>query len=71
MAKLAELLVVIGALNWGLVGLGGFMDQDWNVVHMVLGAWPVVEWVVYVLVGVAGVLTLVSMFGKRSTGPTV
>lgn len=71
MTKIAELLVVIGALNWGLVGLGGFVGQDWNVVHLILGAWPVVEWVVYILVGVAGVLTLVSMFGKRSTGPTV
>lgn len=71
MTKLTELLVVIGALNWGLIGLGGFMGQDWNVVNMVLGAWPVVEWVVYVLVGVAGVLTLVGMFGKRSTGATV
>lgn len=71
MTKLAELLVVIGALNWGLVGLGGFMGQDWNVVHMILGAWPVVEWAVYVLVGVAGVLTLVGMFGKQSAGATV
>ncbi|MEK7602020.1 MAG: DUF378 domain-containing protein [Patescibacteria group bacterium] len=49
------LLAIIGALNWGLIGLGGFMGSDWNVVHMVLGSWPTVEWLVYVLVGVSAV----------------
>ena len=51
--KLACLLVIIGALNWGLIGLGGFMGSDWNVVHMILGGWPQVEWVVYILVGLS------------------
>jgi len=46
-------LVIIGGLNWGLVGFGGFMSADWNVVHMILGAWPAVEWFVYVLVGLS------------------
>ena len=50
----ATLLVVVGAVNWGLVGLGGFMGANWNVVNMVLGAWPQVEWLVYVLVGASG-----------------
>lgn len=49
----AFLLTVVGGLNWGLVGLGGFAGADWNVVHMILGSWPVVEWVVYVLVGLS------------------
>lgn len=48
-------LIIVGALNWGLIGLGGFMGSDWNVVYMVLGAWPQVEWLAYVLVGAAGV----------------
>ncbi len=51
--KLAWLLLVVGGLNWGLVGLGGFMGSDWNVVHMILGSWQTVEWAVYVLVGLA------------------
>lgn len=47
-------LVVIGGLNWGLIGLGGFMMADWNVVHMILGALPPqVEWIVYILVGLS------------------
>jgi uncharacterized membrane protein YuzA (DUF378 family) len=59
----AWVLVVIGALNWGLVGLGAFMGSDWNVVAMVLGAWPSVEWLVYVLVGLAGVYELANRRG--------
>lgn len=51
---LAMTLVLVGALNWGLVGIGGFAGADWNVVHMLLGSWPQVEWVVYILVGVSG-----------------
>jgi uncharacterized membrane protein YuzA (DUF378 family) len=50
----ATLLVIVGALNWGLIGLGGFMGSSWNVVNMVLGSWPQVEWLVYVLVGLSG-----------------
>ena len=43
-------LVIVGALNWGLVGL-----FDVNLVDMLLGSYPVVEQLVYVLVGAAGV----------------
>ena len=56
---LAFLLVAVGGLNWGLVGLGGFMGSDWNVVHMILGTWPTVEWVVYVLVGLATIYLVI------------
>ena len=49
------ILVIIGGLNWGLVGLGGFAGADWNVVHLILGSWPSVEWIVYVLVGLSAV----------------
>lgn len=46
-------LVIVGALNWGLVGIAGF-----NLVNYLLGNWPMVERVVYVLVGLAGVMML-------------
>ena len=42
-------LLVVGALNWGLVGLA-----DVNVVEAILGSIPVLLRVVYVLVGLAG-----------------
>lgn len=51
----AWVLVMVGALNWGLVGLGGFMGGNWNLVNLVLGSWPMLEWLVYVLVGASAV----------------
>lgn len=52
---IAWILVAVGALNWGLVGLGGFLGGNWNVVNLLLGSWPTVEWIVYVLVGLSAV----------------
>lgn len=57
----AWVLVIVGALNWGLVGLGWLMGSaDWNVVHMIVGSLgSQVEAIVYVLVGLSGVWLLV------------
>lgn len=53
-------LLWVGGLNWGLVGLGMLMNgADWNVVHMLLGNWAMVENVVYVLVGLAAVYLII------------
>lgn len=50
-------LLIIGGLNWGLVGLGTLLGgKDWNVVHMILGSWATVEAIVYVLVGLAALM---------------
>lgn len=43
-------LVIIGGLNWGLVGLFNF-----NLVSVVLGSWPMAVQAVYVLVGLSAV----------------
>ncbi len=55
----ALLLVVVGALNWGLVGLLGY-----NLVESLLGQGTVLTQVVYDLVGVSGVLVLWGWYGK-------
>ena len=52
---IAFILLVIGGLNWGLIGLGAFAGGNWDVVNMILGSWPQVEWLVYVLVGLSAV----------------
>ncbi len=59
--KLAWLLLLVGGLNWGLIGLGGFMGvgEGWNVVKMILGSWEMVEWAVYVLVGISAVMLVI------------
>jgi hypothetical protein len=50
---LAIILVIVGAVNWGLVGL---MELD--LVALLLGSIPVLAKLVYVLVGLAGVYTI-------------
>jgi len=37
MCLITSLLVIIGGINWGLVGLGDFLDKDLNVIKMALG----------------------------------
>ena len=53
-------LLLVGGVNWGLIGLGGFLGSNWNVVGLILGSWPVVEWLVYLLVGIAAVYEIVT-----------
>ncbi len=62
----ATLLVVVGALNWGLVGLGGFLGSSLNVVNLILGGFPQVEWLVYVLVGLSGLWVGWNAYAKIS-----
>ena len=59
-------LVVIGGLNWGLVGIGTFAKIDLNVVNMILGkvAGGVLANLVYVLVGLSAAYMLLGMFKK-------
>ena len=50
----AFILLVVAGLNWGLTALG------FNVVNMLVGSWPIVETVIYLLVGVAAVYEVVT-----------
>ena len=63
LGKLAWLLVIIGALNWGLYGVGMLMGRDLNLVYMLVGNWMTIEALVYILVGLAGLYLLVA--GKK------
>ncbi|MDO8468557.1 MAG: DUF378 domain-containing protein [Candidatus Peribacter sp.] len=55
----AGVLTVVGALNWGLIGVGVFLNRDLNVVRMVTGTVPAAEAVVYILVGLGAVWVLI------------
>lgn len=61
MHKLSVILLWIGGLNWGLVGLGGFVGSDWNVVGM-LGM--TLSNIIFVLVGLAAIYELVTHKGN-------
>jgi uncharacterized membrane protein YuzA (DUF378 family) len=56
--QIAKWLVIIGALNWGLVGIGYFANTNLNLVNRLLGSIPTLEAIVYILVGVSAVLML-------------
>ena len=58
-------LVMVGALNWGLVGLGMFFDGNWNLVNLIFGSVSWLESLVYVLVGLAAVMMLVGCKCKK------
>ena len=51
---LCTLLVIIGAINWGLIGL-----FDFNLVALIFGgAESMITKVVYILVGISGILCI-------------
>jgi uncharacterized membrane protein YuzA (DUF378 family) len=43
-------LVLVGALNWGLIGL-----FNYNLVTALFGSWPMLEKWIYILVGLSAV----------------
>ncbi len=52
-AGIAEVLVVFGAINWGLVGLANI-----NLLNMLVGSAPQLEQLFLVLIGLSGLYWL-------------
>lgn len=59
----AWVLIVVGGLNWGLVGA-----FDYNLVDSLFGVDSTLATVVYVLVGLAAVYSLISVASKLGKG---
>ncbi len=66
--KISWWLMWIGALNWGLVGIGGFMGSNWNLVNLIFGGMPVLEMIIYILVGLSAVVAMSSCQGCNGCG---
>ena len=47
--KIVLILIVIGAINWGLIGLFNF-----NLVSTIFGNMSLISRIIYILVGVSG-----------------
>lgn len=47
--KIALILIIIGAINWGLVGIFNF-----NLVDSIFGTMSVISRIIYALVGLSG-----------------
>lgn len=62
---ICKLLLIIGGLNWGLVGLGLLLYNvsSWNVVYMLFGGYSWLEALIYIAVGIAALCHLWKMFG--------
>jgi len=56
---IALVLVIIGGLNWGLVGLFSF-----DLVAALLGSIPILQNIVYILVGAAALYMIYYLFKK-------
>jgi len=64
--KGAEWLVILGALNVGLTGIGSFIGSDLNVLSRALGSISggLILNVVYVLIGLSALWVLKGKLGK-------
>ncbi len=54
---IALILVIIGAINWGLIGIFGF-----NLVETLFGTATVISKVIYILVGISGLWAIKLIF---------
>ena len=59
MEWIVSILLIVGGLNWGLVGAFNF-----DLVQALLGAIPVLANIVYILVGIAAILAIVKLVKK-------
>lgn len=55
--KSALTLTIIGAINWGLIGIFNF-----NLVSTLFGDMSVLSRIIYALVGIAGLVNIILLF---------
>lgn len=52
-------LIIIGAINWGLVGIFNF-----NLVDAIFGAMSIISRIIYILVGISGLWAIKLLFDR-------
>lgn len=55
--KIALILVIIGAINWGLIGFFNF-----NLVELIFGNMTIIARIIYALVGISGLWAIKLLF---------
>lgn len=58
--NIATILLIVGGLNWGLVGLLNF-----DLVAAIFGTMSLISKVIYILVGVSAVVVALKKLGKK------
>jgi len=56
---IALVLIIVGALNWGLIGLFNF-----NLVETIVGGFNIVSRIIYTLVGISGLWGIKLIFDR-------
>lgn len=57
--KIALILIIIGAINWGLIGIFHF-----NLVDSIFGTMSVISRIIYALVGISGLWGIKLIFDE-------
>ena len=57
---IALVLIIIGAINWGLIGLFNF-----NLVDTIFGAMSIISMIIYILVGISGLWGIKLIFDRN------
>ena len=55
--KICLVVTIVGALNWGLIGLFNF-----NLVEAIFGELTVISQIIYILVGITGLINIGILF---------
>ena len=55
--KFCLFLTIIGAINWGLIGI-----FDFNLVDTIFGTGAIISRIIYSLVGIAGLINIYLLF---------
>ena len=56
---IALVLIIIGAINWGLIGLFSF-----NLVDAIFGSISIISRIIYILVGISGLWGIKLLFNR-------
>jgi len=58
---IANVLLIIGGLNWGLVGI----NRGWDLVNLIFGSISWLASIVYILVGISAIYTIYKLATKE------
>ena len=51
--KIALVFTIVGALNWGLIGI-----FDFNLVSFIFGQGTILSTIIYIIVGICGIINI-------------
>ncbi len=61
MSRIGRILLIIGGLNWGLIGLGIFINKNLNFIDLLSAFYPNLPAIIY---SVIGLIALIFIFKK-------